>query len=160
MRHWRMSKVVPSHLAYAQEIKARWLLGPFWWSCIQFLSTGKLWVNWLQPSPRLFPLWLNVSLFTVKIYLIYLILLQPSASKPKVATFVRYAKVELVPPKPTELGEVASGFGNVLRGFRTGAWRNLTVKEAWLNTLVTVEVLCWFFVGECIGKRSLIGYQV
>ncbi len=33
-------------------------------------------------------------------------------------------------------------------------------QEAWINTLVTAEVVCWFFVGECIGKRSLIGYNV
>lgn len=53
-----------------------------------------------------------------------------------------------------------AGFGNLIRGARTGAWRKLTVKEAWLNTLVTVEVLCWFFVGEVIGKRHVRGYDV
>lgn len=76
------------------------------------------------------------------------------------ALFARYAKVELVPPNPTELPEIARGFGRLVRGAKTGAWKNLTVKEAWLNTLITVEVICWFFVGEVIGKRSLVGYQV
>lgn len=33
-------------------------------------------------------------------------------------------------------------------------------QDAWRNTLVTVEVLCWFFIGECIGKGTLVGYQV
>ena len=35
-----------------------------------------------------------------------------------------------------------------------------SLQEATLNTLVAVEVLCWFFVGECIGKGSLVAYQV
>jgi F-type H+-transporting ATPase subunit g len=33
-------------------------------------------------------------------------------------------------------------------------------QDATINAVVTTEVLCWFFIGECIGKRSLIGYQV
>ena len=73
---------------------------------------------------------------------------------------LRYAKVEMVPPNPTEFGEVARGIKNIIVGAKTGRWRQLTVREAWLNTLITVEVICWFYVGECIGKRSLVGYQV
>ena len=34
------------------------------------------------------------------------------------------------------------------------------VQEATLNTLVAIEVGCWFFVGEVIGKGNLVGYQV
>jgi len=34
------------------------------------------------------------------------------------------------------------------------------VKEAAINTVVGLEVFCWFFIGECIGKGSLVGYQV
>jgi hypothetical protein len=33
-------------------------------------------------------------------------------------------------------------------------------QEAWLNSLVTAEVVFWFFIGECIGKRSIAGYHV
>jgi F-type H+-transporting ATPase subunit g len=83
-----------------------------------------------------------------------------TAAKPRFATFVRYAKVELIPPMPNEFGEVARGFGGLLRGIRTRSYRDMTVKEAWINTLVGVEVLCWFWVGECIGKGSLVGYNV
>ena len=36
----------------------------------------------------------------------------------------------------------------------------LELQEAWLNTLVAVEVGCWFFIGECIGKGSLVAYKV
>ena len=34
------------------------------------------------------------------------------------------------------------------------------LQEAVVNTLITVEVICWFFVGEIIGKRGLIGYYI
>jgi hypothetical protein len=36
----------------------------------------------------------------------------------------------------------------------------IVFQEAWLNSLVTAEVVFWFFVGECIGKRSIVGYHV
>ena len=29
-----------------------------------------------------------------------------------------------------------------------------------MNTLITAEIALWFFVGECIGKGSLVGYKV
>ncbi|XP_076056614.1 ATP synthase F(0) complex subunit g, mitochondrial-like [Oratosquilla oratoria] len=82
------------------------------------------------------------------------------ASGPKLNTFVHYAKVELVPPSPGEIGTAVQGLGNIVKSAQTGAWRKLTVKEAWVNTLVAGEIACWFFVGECIGKGTLVGYQV
>ena len=36
----------------------------------------------------------------------------------------------------------------------------ISVQEATLNTLVAIEVGCWFFVGEVIGKGHLVGYQI
>ena len=42
----------------------------------------------------------------------------------------------------------------------TGAFLNLTVREAALNTAIAVEVACWFYVGEILGRGSLIGYNV
>ncbi|XP_026274259.2 ATP synthase subunit g, mitochondrial-like [Frankliniella occidentalis] len=73
---------------------------------------------------------------------------------------LHYARAELTPPKPSELGQVASGFNNVLTSFRTGRWKQLTVRDAWINVLVGIEVGCWFFVGECIGKRHIVGYYI
>jgi len=34
------------------------------------------------------------------------------------------------------------------------------LQEATVNTLITIEVACWFFVGEIIGKGGLIGYYI
>ncbi|PSN50183.1 ATP synthase subunit g [Blattella germanica] len=82
------------------------------------------------------------------------------SATPKLNLFLKYAKVELTPPTPADIPQIRSGIQKLLTGFRTGKWKQTPVKEAWLNTLVTVEVICWFFVGECIGKRSLVGYQV
>lgn len=41
---------------------------------------------------------------------------------------LHYAKAELTPPKPTELGQVAKGFNNILTSFRTGRYKQMTVK--------------------------------
>ena len=37
---------------------------------------------------------------------------------------------------------------------------SVSLQEAWLNTLITAEIAFWFFVGECIGKGSVVGYKV
>ncbi|CAH1371414.1 hypothetical protein MTP99_012893 [Tenebrio molitor] len=81
-------------------------------------------------------------------------------SRPKLQTFMKYAKVELTPPTLGDIPEIRSGISRLINGARTGRWREVPVREAWLNTLVTVEVLCWFYVGECIGKRHIVGYDV
>lgn len=80
--------------------------------------------------------------------------------RPKFQTFLRYAAVELTPPSPGDIPAIRAGIGKILSGAKTGAWKNVTVKEATLNTLVTLEVFFWFYIGECIGKRHLVGYDV
>ncbi|CAL8122724.1 unnamed protein product [Orchesella dallaii] len=81
-------------------------------------------------------------------------------AQPKFATFLKYAKVELAPPTPGDIPKAIGGIRNILSSFRTGRYKQLTVREAWLNTLVGAEITLWFFVGECIGKRHLRGYDV
>ncbi|KDR17689.1 ATP synthase subunit g, mitochondrial [Zootermopsis nevadensis] len=79
---------------------------------------------------------------------------------PRFNLFLKYARVELVPPTPADIPQIRSGIQKLLTGFRTGKWKEASVKEAWLNSLVTAEVVLWFFIGECIGKRSIVGYHV
>merc|ERR1719474_1372801 len=81
-------------------------------------------------------------------------------AQPGLKTFAKYAKVELTPPTLAEMPKVGEGFQNIVEGAKTGKWKTLTVKEAWLNTLVTAEIVCWFFLGEIIGRGSLIGYNI
>merc|ERR1712154_212641 len=76
------------------------------------------------------------------------------------AAFVKYGKSELTPPTP---GEIPQAIGQALKLVKSGTtfqFRHLTVKEALVNTCVTVEVAMWFFIGECIGKGGLVGYGV
>jgi len=79
---------------------------------------------------------------------------------PRLQTFWKYAKVELRPPSPKEFGQVRSGFTNLISAAKSQKWRHVTVKEATVNSIITAEVILWFFVGECIGKGSLVGYQI
>ena len=104
-------------------------------------------------------------------------------ARPRWATFLKYGKQELLPPSPGEIPEAFRGAARLVKSATTFQWRHLTVREAWLNTLVGIEVACWsvqdkmlwhlgavshvhllfscrFFVGECIGKRSLVAYKV
>ena len=81
-------------------------------------------------------------------------------ASPKLQTFWKYAKVELAPPTLADIPEIRAGISRLLAAARTARWKEVPVREAWLNSLVTIEVLCWFYVGECIGKRHIVGYDV
>ena len=80
-------------------------------------------------------------------------------SKPRLATFWYYAKVELVPPTPAEIPTAIQSLKKIINSAKTGSFKQLTVKEALLNGLVATEVWMWFYVGEIIGKCSIIGYD-
>ncbi|KAH8282507.1 hypothetical protein KR054_008031, partial [Drosophila jambulina] len=88
------------------------------------------------------------------------------AARPQLQEFWRYAKVELSPPLPADFqklkktAESTASSKDVkerLGKFRLG---QVTVSEAWLNILVTVEVITWFYMGEVIGRRHFVGYKV
>ncbi|KAL0267133.1 UNVERIFIED_CONTAM: hypothetical protein PYX00_009487 [Menopon gallinae] len=84
----------------------------------------------------------------------------PQKAGPMLSKFWYYARVELTPPKFTDIVEIKNGFFRLREGYKTGSWKDITVKQAWLNILVAAEVGSWFYIGECIGKGSLIGYHV
>jgi len=77
-----------------------------------------------------------------------------------VATFAKYAKVELTPPGPGEIGGIFRGLGNLTKDTLTFKWAQTPMKQVAVNAVVVTEIACWFFIGECIGKGSLVGYQV
>nr|BAB25423.1 unnamed protein product [Mus musculus]BAB25507.1 unnamed protein product [Mus musculus] len=81
-------------------------------------------------------------------------------SKPRLATFWHYAKVELVPPTPAEIPTAIQSVKKIIQSAKTGSFKHLTVKEAVLNGLVATEVWMWFYIGEIIGKRGIVGYEV
>lgn len=77
-------------------------------------------------------------------------------AKPKFRVFLHYAKTELTPPTPAELPKAISGVSALIKSAKWSRIKGLTVREAWLNTLVGIEVGCWFFVGEIIGRGKII----
>lgn len=81
-------------------------------------------------------------------------------AKPNLETFAKYAKVELTPPKMTDLPEIKNSIFEIVQTVKSGCWKTLTVKDVTINSLVATEVLMWFYFGECIGKRKLIGYNI
>jgi len=75
-------------------------------------------------------------------------------------TVAKYAKVELTPPGPGDLVGAVKGVGGLTKDALTFKWAQASMKEVAVNTIVVTEIACWFFIGECIGKGSLVGYQV
>ena len=73
--------------------------------------------------------------------------------------------------------QVVKGAAGLVGDVLTFKWASATMAQAAVNTVVVAEVTanpkvigqliicflqiaCWFFIGECIGKGSLVGYQV
>ncbi|XP_066154340.1 ATP synthase subunit g, mitochondrial [Euwallacea fornicatus] len=81
-------------------------------------------------------------------------------SKPALQTFLKYAKVELTPPTPADIPQIRAGIGRLVSAAKNGNWKNVTVRDGFVNSLIAIEVWCWFYVGECIGKRHIVGYDV
>ncbi|KAL0106464.1 hypothetical protein PUN28_016286 [Cardiocondyla obscurior] len=80
-------------------------------------------------------------------------------ARPVLQVWLQYAKVELTPPSFKDIPAIRSGFSKLITSARTGRYREVTVREAVINTLVAAEIYCWFFVGECIGKRRIVAYN-
>ncbi|XP_038949903.1 ATP synthase subunit g, mitochondrial-like [Rattus norvegicus] len=81
-------------------------------------------------------------------------------SKPRLATIWHYAKVELVPPTAGEIPTATQSVKKIIQSAEAGGFKHLTVKEAVLHGLVATEVWMWFYMGEIIGKRGIVGYDV
>nr|CAX77333.1 lethal (2) 06225 [Schistosoma japonicum] len=78
---------------------------------------------------------------------------------PRWPKFKKYALVELRPPNQADLKPALEQAWKLIDAGKNGAWKNVTLKEGLVNAAVTAEVLCWFFIGEIIGRRSFLGYS-
>jgi len=58
----------------------------------------------------------------------FVIAVSQERGKPALQTFIKYARVELQPPRFSELPQVRQGFGNLFTAVRTQKWRQATVK--------------------------------
>jgi F-type H+-transporting ATPase subunit g len=50
------------------------------------------------------------------------------SATPRFNLFLKYARVELAPPSPADIPQIRSGIQKLLTGFRTGKWKEATVK--------------------------------
>ncbi|XP_035430579.2 ATP synthase subunit g, mitochondrial [Spodoptera frugiperda] len=65
-----------------------------------------------------------------------------------------------LPPRPAELNKLLADLKLTQEFFKNKCYLYITVRQAWLLFLVCFEVWMWFFIGETIGKRHLVGYKV
>ena len=79
--------------------------------------------------------------------------------KPHLQKFLSNASVEMVPPGPSEIPAIAKGLGNIKNSLLSGKFLDKTVSEAGANALVLAEIGLLFYIGEIIGRKSLIGYN-
>ena len=56
--------------------------------------------------------------------------------------------------------QIVKGTAGLVGDVVTFKWATCTVGQAAVNAVVVAEVACWFFIGECIGKGSIVGYRV
>merc|ERR1711973_1003296 len=54
-------------------------------------------------------------------------------STPRLNTFFYYVKVELTPPGPGDIPKLTQQMNSLVASAKNGKWKNVTVKEAWLN---------------------------
>ena len=83
-----------------------------------------------------------------------------SKAQPHLAKFWANAKVEMAPPGPSEFPAIRKGMIEIKDSLLSGKFLENSVKDAAAKGLVAAEVTFWFFVGEIIGRKSLIGYNV
>ncbi|KAH8412072.1 hypothetical protein KR222_008503 [Zaprionus bogoriensis] len=90
-------------------------------------------------------------------------------ARPLYDEFMCYARVELSPPTPADFKHLRRTAEETAKKAKTAKkdvksttkrFGQVTVAEAWLNTLVFIEVITWFYMGEVIGRRHLVGYKV
>ncbi|ELT92520.1 hypothetical protein CAPTEDRAFT_181476 [Capitella teleta] len=82
-------------------------------------------------------------------------------TRPRAARMWEVARVEMMPP--LSAGEIAAAkksMGVIWHKMWTAGYKNLTVKEAAINSIVCAEIAVWFFLGEMIGRRHIIGYNI
>ncbi len=81
-------------------------------------------------------------------------------AQPHLSKFWGLAKVELGPPSPAQWPEIKSGISKLWNSTLAGRFLDVSVSEGVRNTLIAVETGCWFYAGQVIGRKSLIGYKV
>jgi len=80
--------------------------------------------------------------------------------KPRLNVFKTYFWAELAPPSPSEFLGAFRAAGDLPMSIIKGRFLLNTTSQAATNLLIGAEIAGCFFIGEVIGRRSLIGYNV
>ncbi|XP_046976767.1 ATP synthase subunit g, mitochondrial-like [Vanessa cardui] len=78
----------------------------------------------------------------------------------KISVAKGFYQLELSLPKSAEMKQLQVDFALAKEFIKSGCYKFITVKQAWLLFLVSLEVMLWFFLGETIGKMHIVGYKV
>ncbi|KAK2709294.1 hypothetical protein QYM36_013082 [Artemia franciscana] len=54
-----------------------------------------------------------------------------AVTRPKLATFLKYAKVELTPPGPADVPKIQEGIQNLIHSAKTGKWKQVSVRVSY-----------------------------
>lgn len=76
------------------------------------------------------------------------------------AQLVRKVAVHQKIVSPGSFSEAQAGIGRFFTAFQTGAWKKVTVKETVYLTGQIATVGGFFVLGEMIGRKSVIGYNI
>ena len=61
---------------------------------------------------------------------------------------------------PGSFAEAQAGIGRFFTAFQTGAWKKVTIREAGYLAGQVGTIAGFFFVGEMIGRQSIVGYKI
>ncbi|KAL3982222.1 Mitochondrial ATP synthase g subunit family protein [Acanthocheilonema viteae] len=67
---------------------------------------------------------------------------------------------ELKPPTREDWPTIKKDFKQMMDIIASRSYTQWTVMDTLVRTCIAVEIICWFFVGEAIGRRSFAGYIV
>ncbi|CAJ0936086.1 unnamed protein product, partial [Mesorhabditis belari] len=67
---------------------------------------------------------------------------------------------ELRPPTSSDLPKIKSEWQKLCKDVQSQTYKNFTVRELLVSVAVGMEICAWFFVGEMIGRRNIVGYLV
>jgi F-type H+-transporting ATPase subunit g len=63
-------------------------------------------------------------------------------------------------PSASGLADAQASFGHLFTSFQTGAWKKVTVGQVGKMAAEGAKIGGFFIVGEMIGRRSIVGYDV
>ncbi|MEN2496136.1 MAG: hypothetical protein MHMPM18_000697 [Marteilia pararefringens] len=81
--------------------------------------------------------------------------------KPVIYRAIDVARHELGPPKRSDFPLIRAEFKAFFESLARGTLLdNVTFRDLLSHFLVALDVLIFFYVGECIGKGNIVGYRI